>query len=215
MQAQLTPVPAPAQAPTRWQKPTLWAILGALTLFVAFQNEIPLLLTKPEQTHLRSIVWLVVPHILAGLTALLLGPLQFSTRLRQRSPQLHRIIGRVYVGSVFVAAPLAIILTVTNHNPQPLYFNLANSVQAGTWMIATAAALLTARNRHFQQHRAWMVRSYAVTFTFIALRVPRVSHAWNVIGRPGAAMMVILFTFMAILVPDIALTWRELTQRRA
>jgi uncharacterized membrane protein YhaH (DUF805 family) len=81
-------------------------------------------------------------------------------------------------------------------------------------MITTAAAFLTARNRHFQQHREWMVRSYAVTFTFVGTRVLQPIPAWNRFSAAGFAMAIIVITFLAILIPDIALHWRQLTPRR-
>jgi uncharacterized membrane protein len=189
--------------------------MGASTLSVITFSEIPLLRMAQEKALLRTIPWLLIPHILAGITALLSGPLQFSSRLRRRNPKFHRILGRVYVCAVFVAAPLAIAMASRKAFPQPGYFLIANVVQAGTWLIATGAAFLTARNRHIQQHREWMVRSYAVTFTFIGTRVLQPIPAWNHFTRPSFAIMVIIITFLAILVPDIALHWRELTTRRA
>lgn len=187
--------------------------MGASTISVILYSEIPLLRSPPEKQLLHTIPWLLIPHILAGLTALLTGPLQFSTRLRRSQPQFHRILGRVYVISVFIAAPLAMILSVV-HTPPPLhmtYFSAVIFVQAGAWLVTTAAAFLTARNRHFQQHREWMVRSYAVTFTFVATRVLQPIPAWNHHSRAGFAMEILFITFLAILIPDIGLNWRQLT----
>jgi hypothetical protein len=82
-------------------------------------------------------------------------------------------------------------------------------------MITTAAAFLTALNRHFQQHREWMIRSYAVTFTFVGTRVLQPIPAWNHFTEASFAMTIIIITFMAILIPDIAFHWRQLTSRRA
>jgi uncharacterized membrane protein len=199
----------------RWFKPVLWTVIGASTLSVVLYSEIPLLRSAQEKKLLHAIPWLLIPHICAGLTALVSGPLQFSSRLRRRNPKFHRILGRIYVSAVFVAAPLAIAMASRKAFPQSGYFFVANVVQAGTWLITTTAAFLTARNRHIQQHREWMVRSYAVTFTFVATRVFQPIPAWNHFTRPSWAMMVILFTFMAVLVPDLAFHWRELTTRRA
>jgi predicted membrane protein DUF2306 len=41
-----------------------------------------------------------------GGCALLLGPMQFSDRLRARFTKLHHVAGRFYVAGVLVAAPL-------------------------------------------------------------------------------------------------------------
>jgi hypothetical protein len=115
--------------------------------------------------------------------------------------------------SVLIAAPLAVILSNHRHDPRAKYFVVAILVQAGTWIITTLAAFLTARNRHFRQHREWMVRSYAVTFTFVGTRVLQPIPAWNHFSEASFAMTVIIIIFMAILIPDLALHWRELTTR--
>jgi uncharacterized membrane protein len=200
----------PARHP--WLKPALWTMMAAMTLSVIFYSEIPLLRQTQERSYLGTIPWLIIPHIAGGITALLSGPLQFSSRLRRRNPRFHRILGRVYVLSVFIAAPLAVVLSNHRHDPRAIYFVAANIVQAGTWLLVTTAAFLTARNRHFQQHREWMVRSYAVTFTFVSTRalLQPIRH-----GEAGFAMEIIVITFMAILIPDIAFHWRELTARRS
>ena len=102
-----------------------------------------------------------------------------------------------------------------NQAPQAIYFTIANIVQAGTWLVVTLAAFLTARNRHLTQHREWAIRSYCVTFTFVATRLLQPIPAWNHLGRVGFATAIILITFMAILIPDIAMHWRQLTTRNA
>src|SRR5271155_1806235 len=85
----------------------LWSVMGLTTIWVIVASEIPLFKRPNEQAALRAMLWLVLPHAIAGTFALLSGPLQFSSRLRRRNPKLHRILGRLYVGAVFLAAPLA------------------------------------------------------------------------------------------------------------
>jgi uncharacterized membrane protein len=198
----------------RWLKRALWLTMGAMTISVVLHSEIPMLRKADERAYLGAIPFLIIPHVLAGIVALLSGPLQFSSRIRQRAPMFHRVLGRVYIISVFIAAPLAILLSNRHRDYRDLYFVIAIVVQAGAWMITTAAAFLTARNRHFQQHREWMVRSYAVTFTFVGTRVLQPIPAWNRFSAPGFAMAIIVITFLAILIPDVALHWRQFTSRR-
>ena len=198
----------------RW-KYALWALMGAMTISVILYSEVRLLRQAQEQAYLSTIPWLIIPHVMAGVTALLSGPLQFSSRLRGRHPKFHRVLGRVYVTAVLVAAPLAIILSNHRHDPQAVHWVAANVVQAATWIITTLAAYFTARNRHIQQHREWMVRSYAVTFTFVGTRVLQPIPAWNRHSEAAFAMEVIIITFLAVLVPDLAFHWRQFTTRRA
>ena len=206
-----TTVPAPSYPRRRWIKPTFWATLGAMTLSVILYSELPFLQYPEQHPLLRADIWILIPHILGGTLALIIGPAQFSSRLRHRNIRLHRLLGRIYVYSVLIAAPLGIVMATHSHNRM---FTLAISVQSGTWLIATLAAFLTARNRQIQQHREWMVRSYAVTFTFIATRFPRPIPAWRQMNTPTFAMEIVCMTFLAILISDIALHWHQLTARR-
>jgi uncharacterized membrane protein len=206
---------AAPSSPRRWPKPALWTAMGAIALVVIVYSETPLLLQAEERSYLSTIPFLIIPHIAAGVTALLTGTFQFSSRVRRRYPAFHRVLGRVYVTSVFIAAPLAIILSIHRHDPRAKPWVAAIAVQAGTWMITTGAAFLTARNHHFQQHREWMVRSYAVTFAFFGIRVLQLVPGGNLHSEAGFAMEIIIITFMAVLLPDIFLHWRELTKRRA
>jgi len=214
MAATSTAPPAPSHT-QRQLKPALWTAIAAMMLFVIFYSEIPIFRREDEHALFRQMGWLLVPHILAGATAFLLGPVQFSTRLRTRRPRLHRLLGRTYVYSVLVAAVCALALAFTRHPPQEIYFHTMMLVQAGAWIITTGAALLTARNRQFQQHREWMFRSYAITLTFIATRLPQPIHAWTRMSRAELAIAVIIITFGAILLADLAVNWHALTTRRA
>jgi uncharacterized membrane protein len=104
----------------------------------------------------------------------LIGPINFSSRIRQRHLQLHRVLGRIYVVSVFVGSFTGIALAC---RPSGLP---GTSMQAAAWMVCTTAAFITARNRQIAVHRQWMARSYAVTFTFVSSRV------LNLCRRTGA-----------------------------
>lgn len=46
-------------------------------------------------------------HGIPGALALFLGIFQFSSRIRRRYLPVHRVMGRIYVGCVAVAAPAA------------------------------------------------------------------------------------------------------------
>ena len=149
-----------------------------------------------------------------GSVALLAGPLQFSSRVHRRSPSFHRVLGRAYVVAVFFAAPLGVVPAYHRHDPHAMHWLAAVTVQRGTWMLTTGAAFLTVWNGHYQRHREWVVRSYAVTFTFVGTRVLQPIPAWNRYSEATFAMEVIMITFLAVLVPDIAVNWRGRGQRR-
>src|SRR5579872_1753948 len=89
-------------------KTVLWTALGLTALFVFITSEALLVTDYPMYHAYRLQViadrHLLIPHTLCGITALLAGPLQFSSRLRQRHLKLHRVLGRIYIISVFIGA---------------------------------------------------------------------------------------------------------------
>ena len=187
----------------------LWTVMVLMTLSVLLWSELPLLRAGSEsRAHLLEIRWLLVPHVVGASLALVTGAVQFSSRIRRWNLGFHRVTGRVYVGSIFVAGPIAIVMS---HGT--IYFT-ATLVQAGAWMVTALAALLTARNREIEPHRQWVVRSYAVTFTFILLHVLNPTGFWTWFTEADYATAIIICTFLAVLVPDVAFNWRAMTRRR-
>ena len=194
-------------------KTILWISLGVTVLFVFITSELLLVTDYPMYHAYRLQVIadrdLLIPHTVAGTLALVIGPLNFSSRLRQRRLRLHRILGRVYVVSVFVGSFTGIALAAGRPGLP------GTSMQAAAWMVCTTAAFITARNRQITQHRQWMARSYAVTFTFVSSRVLNLwPRYWSHLGDVLSAVGVIAFTLASILIVDVGLNWHELTHRR-
>jgi uncharacterized membrane protein len=195
-------------------KTILWISLGVTALFVFVTSEVLLVTDYPMYHKYRLQViadrHLLIPHTISGTFALLAGPLQFSTRFRQRHLQWHRVIGRLYAVAVFVGSFTGIALAAGRPGLP------GTSMQAAAWMVCTAVAVIAARNGQIAVHRQWMARSYAVTFTFVSSRVLNLVPAyWSHLGDVLAAVGVIAFTLASILIVDIGINWKELTRRRA
>jgi uncharacterized membrane protein len=194
-------------------KTILWVSLGLTVLFVFITSEVLLVTDYPMYHAYRLQViadrQLLIPHTLAGIFALFIGPINFSSRIRQRHLKLHRILGRIYVISVFVGAATGVALAWGRPGLP------GTSMQAAAWVVCTTAAFITARNRQIAVHRQWMARSYAVTFTFISSRVLNLVPAyWSHLGDVLSAVGVIAFTLASLLIVDLGLNWHELTTRR-
>ena len=201
------------RSPSSRFKTILWTSLGLTTLFVFITSEILLVTDYPMYHAYRLQViadrHLLIPHTLAGTLALLIGPVNFSSHIRERHRQIHRILGRIYVLSVFVGSFTGIALAAGRPGLP------GTSMQAAAWMICTTAGFITARNRQIIQHRQWMARSYAVTFTFVSSRVLNLVPAyWSHLGDVLSAVGVIAFTLASLLIVDLGLNWHELTTRR-
>ena len=203
---------APAVRRSRF-KTVVWTLLGLTTLFVFITSEVFLVADYPMYHAYRLQViadrGLLIPHTLCGMIALLAGPIQFSSRVRLRYPRFHRVLGRAYVVSVFLGAGTGVALAFG----RPGFPGTCG--QAGAWVICTTAAFLTARNRQMVQHRQWMIRSYAVTFTFVSSRVLNLWPVyWSHLGDVLSAVGVIAFTLFSLLIVEIGFSWDALTTRR-
>src|ERR1700692_5077337 len=199
---------APKTAGSR-SKTVLWISLGLTALFVFITSEALLVTDYPMYRAYRLQViadrHLLIPHTLCGIIALLAGPMQFSSRLRQRHLKFHGVLGRIYVISVFIGALTGIALAAGRPGMP------GTSMQAAAWIVCTTAAFITARNRQIAQHRQWMVPSYAVTFTFVSSRVLNLwPRYWSHLGDTLSAVGVIAFTLASLLIVDLGLTWNEL-----
>ena len=208
-----SPLSVPSSSGSKFKR-VLWISLGITALFVFVTSEVLLVTDYPMYHAYRLQViadrGLLIPHTVCGTFALLAGPFQFSSRLRQRYLKLHRIVGWLYFASVIIGALTGIILA-TGRPGLP-----GTSMQGGAWIVCTAVAVIAARNHQIAVHRQWMARSYAVTFTFVSSRVLNLVPAyWSHLGDVLSAVGVIAFTLASILLVDIGLNWHELTTRRS
>jgi hypothetical protein len=132
--------------------------------------------------------WLTI-HILAGATALLLGPVQFWLAINRRTVILHRVLGLFYVSGVFMSASAAFYLAF--HTDFGWVFGLGFSAMACAWLISTTLATIAILRRMAQQHHEWMIRSYVVTCGFITFRalmmIFEVARAGTLVDRMTAA----------------------------
>lgn len=112
--------------------------------------------------------WLFV-HAGFGAAALLIGPFQFLPRLRTRAPRLHRWMGRSYMVSCLASGAAGVILAPgSTAGPVAVagfgsaaVISLFCGVQA--WRMALA--------RRFDEHREWAIRSFALIFAAVTLRI--------------------------------------------
>jgi Predicted membrane protein (DUF2306) len=109
-----------------------------------------------------------VLHTSFGGLAMLLGPWQFLTRIRQLWPALHRWVGRLYVGCCLISGLAAYPVALgTIAGPVAA---AGFTLMATAWLIATAAAWQAIRARRIAAHRRWMIRSFALTLSAVTLR---------------------------------------------
>jgi uncharacterized membrane protein len=155
--------------PLTWSLWTLYALLSAAVAIFSYRYLPRVGLLAPEiLANLFARPWLNV-HVAGAATALLVGPIQFLPWVRRRFPALHRTLGRIYVIGCLVGGVGGLVMAFGT-----LAGPIATVGFAGLavcWIIANVQGWRLAMARRFEEHRAWMLRSFAMTFAAVTLRL--------------------------------------------
>ena len=157
-----------------WRRPWVVPLMVLMVIFVGYALP-PYLTLDPAQARLQPLpespgyYALLVTHIFLGSVALLTACLQVWPWLRRTHPRVHRTSGRVYVASVLPASVCVLIvapMTLHGANAQ-----VANTILAVLWFGTTLAGFRAIRQHRYADHRRWMLRSVALSFSIVANRV--------------------------------------------
>ena len=108
-------------------------------------------------------------HAGAASTALLVGPFQFLAGLRTRRTGVHRWTGRLYVLACLVGGVSGAVLAAGARTGLPS--TIGFGTLAVVWLFSTWRAYDLARQGRIAEHRRWMIRSFALTFAAVTLRL--------------------------------------------
>jgi hypothetical protein len=206
-------------APKPWQSPRaktlLFAGIGLMYVYVLVTTESFLWdKTSPEWTHIEPFKTILLPHGLAAALALFLGPFQFSERLRRKYITLHKTCGYLYIAGCYIGAPLGLYiqwfeekLGTYSHS-----FTIATVMDAAIWIFATTMALIMIRTKRMQQHRQWMIRSFACALIFLEVRVIMVFFQ---LPEPAVEAVVWACVAAAFPIADLILQADEVLRQRA
>jgi len=202
-----------------WLRPKyfVFAFIALMMAYVLRHNESFLINpSDPVWQHYQPFKWWLLPHGLAGACAILLGPMQFSDRLRNRYAKWHRVVGRIYVVGALVAAPLgAYIQYFEEGMHQPRSMTIAAVVDALLLMSTTAVAFLLIRQGKVQQHRVWMTRSFAVALVFVEVRVIAGITGWERLGTTAVETIIWSCLAFSVFLGDLVLQIQESRRARS
>ncbi len=149
-----------------------WAMMALLTIGVSanmynyYQTGMPNAF-QPDLYVSHKVQLLC--HITGAIIAALAGLTQFSAKFRINHPTLHRVLGYIYIGGIAISAPAGFLMALISKGG--LVTHIGFGILAVLWAFATFKALYHVIKGDIQLHHQWMIRSYALTFAFVTLRL--------------------------------------------
>lgn len=138
--------------------------------YLLFDMSNGLLFTKSDEIK-QSVTWATAfyTHISFGAIALLSGFSQFSEKLRTNKIRVHRLLGKIYLLAVFISGTSGMFIAINATGGAVSEMGFGSL--AVLWLFTTVMALKSIQERKIQAHEEWMIRSYALTFAAVTLRL--------------------------------------------
>jgi uncharacterized membrane protein len=140
-----------------------YGIVGA-----EFAGLVQVKLSKPD-FHYSPWIYVLYLHIVTGCIALAIGLIQLLRKQKTGRAKLHRRLGKIYVICILISGIVNIYLSIFASGgwiTRAGFFALD-----GIWIYATLTAVNRIRNKQVEAHQQWMLRSYALTFSGVTLRI--------------------------------------------
>lgn len=137
--------------------------------YSSFRTDIHFLLQK--QDYLDIPWWRVAfyVHVFSSILALAAGFTQFSNYILKKYKKVHRAVGKMYVINILlINFPSGMILAVYANGLLPT--KIAFVILDCLWFYFTYRGYIAIRKRKVIEHKEFMIRSFALTFSAITLR---------------------------------------------
>lgn len=133
----------------------------------------------------------IIGHVVGGSLLMLSAPITLNSTLLKRRRQLHRICGYLFLIGGIVAGVSSIWMTLA-FPARFIAFNYVTNLLWGSAMaIFPLIAVFKVRKKRIIEHRAWMIRAYAVAagpaihrllfFTYIGPLGGELSAYWDIV----------------------------------
>ena len=194
-----------------WTSPMgLLLILGLLSSAVAWWMIAWPIASFANQAKHDGHFLRLYPHMLGGTIMLFFGALNLYVGASRQYFQYHKLIGRVYLigGAMGAIAALTINLTTAHKSGAVILTNptVATATLAFAWLGSAAMAYRAARNKRYDAHREWIIRSYILAWSFVFCRIA--GRVPDIEGLGGGNAFIWLSWVAPYIICEFALQWR-------
>lgn len=110
-------------------------------------------------------------HVLPGIVFMVLGPLQFSRRIRARWLNFHRWSGRIFLIASLTGAITSLVMAVRFPAFGGWSTGLATYAFGLMFIFCVVKAYYHIRRKEIVLHREWMIRGFAIGLGVSTIRV--------------------------------------------
>ena len=138
--------------------------------YIPFKNDVAFLQIKQTEVHkIQSYLSIFYIHVYSAIFVLVAGFTQFNHFILKKYPSIHRNIGKLYVIIIlFLSAPSGLFIGLFANGG---FFSKVSFVSLSVlWFYCTLKGFLHIKNKNILLHKAFMLRSFALTFSAITLR---------------------------------------------
>ena len=142
--------------------------------YIPFNSNVAFLnIKQTEVQNVKPYLAIFYIHVYSSIFTLIAGFTQFSKRILKNNKRLHRVIGKLYFYVVlFLAAPSGFFIGFYANGG--LYSKISFVVLSILWFSFTLIGFLKVKNLNFSEHKYFMMRSFALAFSAITLRLWKV-----------------------------------------
>jgi len=137
--------------------------------YIPYNTDVAFLRVKQDVIEIPFYKLAFFTHVYTTMLVLIAGFTQFSSIIRRKIPEIHRVSGWMYaVIVVMLAGPSGFYMGIYANGG--IISQTAFCSLAVLWIFFTVMAVIKASKRDFISHRAFMVFSFALTLSAITLR---------------------------------------------
>lgn len=185
----------------------LWACVIFFSLYYIYANCLRYFVFTPKNYHFDFFwtrkYWVFI-HIVSGMLATIVAPLQFIPYIRKHFIKIHRLTGRTYVYSIIISSVTSFYLCATT--PENFWYALGLGGFTAAWLFTAVMGAITAMRGRLDQHRLWMIRSFVVTVGFSISRLLE-DMVIQIHAEVGRVERLTILSWVSWIIPLIITEW--------